>query len=105
MEGDPWVDDETALENPSLVFSMPDLLKDQERLEAAEHNGVSVQDLGMAAFSQLPRVEQQTLALRFRSFTDRFKERLSQLQRENGQDYVVTKEDVMDINSEIRNQR
>jgi hypothetical protein len=109
-EGDKWLDEESIHINDSLrragpSFSMQDLLQDQQRLDATEHHGVSVEQVGMAAFAELPSTKQHTLAMGFRHFTEEFKKRLQNLQQERGADYVVTKEDIMDFNEDIRSRR
>ena len=58
-----------------------------------------------SAFAELPSTKQHTLAMGFRHFTEEFKKRLQNLQQERGADYVVTKEDIMDFNEDIRSRR
>ena len=67
-EGDKWLDEESIHMSDSLrragpSFSMQDLLQDQQRPDATEHHGVSVEQVGMAAFAELPSTKQHTLAM------------------------------------------
>ena len=87
--------------SPGLVMTMPDLLKDQTRLEHNEHNGVSVQTLGMAALGRLPYLAQTNLASNFRSFADSIKERLAEIRRVRGAGATVTSDDIRAIMESI----
>ena len=82
--------------------TMREILEAQGALDAA--SGESLENASMAAFATLPMNQQMNLASAFAGFKDKLMSRLSGLAAQKGADGVVTKDDIENILSDIRNE-
>ena len=101
-----WRREDTSLKNSStsasgisqeISMTMKDLVKDQNRLDAEQHGGHSLESLGMAALGRLNYLQQANAASHFRDFADNVKERLKGLIEKHGPGYTVTAADIRSI--------
>jgi hypothetical protein len=81
---------------------MREILEAQGALDAA--SGESLENASMAAFATLPMNQQMNMASAFAGFKDKLMQRLSGLAAQKGADGVVTKDDIENILSDIRNE-
>ena len=82
--------------------TMREILEAQGALDAA--SGESLENASMAAFATLPMNQQMNMASAFAGFKDKLMQRLSGLAAQKGADGVVTKDDIENILSDIRNE-
>ena len=85
-----------------VIMSAEDLVEDQHRFERDHQNGVSVEQLGLAAMNTLPHQQQVDGALAYRSFADKIKMKLAMILKSKGANYVVTKNDVETIMEQLK---
>ena len=88
-----------------VIMSAEDLVEDQHRFERDHQNGVSVEQLGLAAMNTLPHQQQVDGALAYRSFADNIKMKLALILESKGANYVVTKNDVETIIEELKKEQ
>ena len=117
-EGSPWIADvkdeefgaslltteeEGGTKNKTEVtMTMSDLLADQERMDAAEHGGNSLADMGVRAMSTLPYMQQVKVVSDYKDFATALKEKLASIQNARGSDALVTADDIKDFMSELK---
>ena len=115
-EGSPWIADvkdeefgaslleeEGGTKNKTEVtMTMSDLLADQERMDAAEHGGNSLADMGLRAMSTLPYMQQVKVVSDYKDFATAFKEKLASIQNVRGSGALVTADDIKDFMSELK---
>jgi hypothetical protein len=104
MDGDEWAPPmgltvdayEDSFLNKS-VLTAKELVEDQAKIDRAEHMGVPLEALAMAALQQKPMAQQLAVAGSYRTLADKIKEELRGLVKTHGPGYTVTKDDINEI--------
>ena len=110
-EGKPWVADENDEEfgaaltvnegGEEVTMTMQELLADQNHMDAAEHGGNSLADMGVRAMGQLPYMQQVRVVSEYRDFATKLKEKLADIHRERGSGALVTEADIRAFMSDL----